>query len=78
MIRYYTAAEIRDIYRTTPAAVTVAEVYRLANEHGWRRARDHQRPALYNAEDVEATMADLLTRRRAGLDRAKIAGDSDH
>jgi hypothetical protein len=54
MIRYYTAAEIRDIYRRP-----LGTVHRLASERGWRRANDGRRPALYNADDVEATMDEL-------------------
>jgi hypothetical protein len=75
VIRYYTAAEIRDIYRATPAEVTIAEIYRLANEHGWHRARDRQRPALYDADDVEATMTALATRRLEQLDKARRETD---
>lgn len=58
VIRYYTAAEVRDILR-----VPIAEVYRLANEDAWRKVRDRRRPALYNGDDVDATIQRVLTRR---------------
>lgn len=51
MIRYYTAAEVAHIWRRP-----VAEVYRLASEHGWRKVDDRRRPKLYNGDDVDATM----------------------
>ena len=51
MIRYYTAAEIRGIYRRPTGTI-----YRLASEDGWRRNDDRRRPTLYNGDDVEATM----------------------
>ena len=54
MIRYYTAAEIRDIWRRP-----IGTVYRLASEHRWRRVGDRARPVLYNADDVDTTMRAL-------------------
>lgn len=51
MIRYFTAAEIAHTWRRP-----VGTVHRLASEHHWRRTNDRRRPALYNADDVEATM----------------------
>ena len=51
MLRYVTATEIAQLY-----AVTRAEVYRLANEHDWRRSADNRRPVLYDAGDVCETM----------------------
>jgi hypothetical protein len=51
VIRYYTAAEVAHIWRRP-----VAEVYRLASEHSWRKVDDRRRPKLYNGDDVDATM----------------------
>lgn len=70
MIRYYTAAEIRHIWRLT---VPPQVIYKLANEFGWRKVDDRRRPALYNADDVEKTMPILLA-RLAELDAATSEG----
>lgn len=56
MIRYFTAAEVAHFWSHLYPNLTVAEVYRLASEHGWRKVDDRRRPALYNADDVEETM----------------------
>ena len=54
MIRSYTAAEIAHIWRRP-----LGTVYRLASADNWRRTSDRQRPVLYAADDVEATMERL-------------------
>lgn len=54
MIRYYTANEIAGMYRKP-----LGTIWRLAATDHWRRSDDGKRPALYLADDVEATMARL-------------------
>jgi hypothetical protein len=49
--RYHSAREIAETHH-----LAMAEVYRLASEHRWRRTEDGRRPTLYLAEDVEASM----------------------
>jgi hypothetical protein len=56
VIRYFTAAEIRDLWSHRIQGLTVAEVYRLASENRWRRVNDRRRPALYHGDDVELTL----------------------
>jgi hypothetical protein len=55
VIRYYTAAEVAHIWRRP-----VGTVHRLASERNWRRVAGRERPALYNADDVEETMNNLM------------------
>lgn len=48
-MRYLTVAEIAHLYRRP-----VGTIYRLASTHRWRRCTG--RPALYFADDVDASM----------------------
>lgn len=52
---------------------TKENVHWLAHKHGWKRSDGKQRPVLYLATDVVATMATLRTRRPAQLDSDMIS-----
>lgn len=65
MIRSYTAAEIRLLWRLT---CDMQVIYKFAHEQGWRKIEDKRRPVLYDADDVDATMHILAARQRALLD----------
>lgn len=59
MLRYMTVDEIRILYRRPTGTI-----HRLASTDRWRRC-DDRRPALYGADDVQATF-DRLARDRLG------------
>lgn len=48
-------------------------VHWLAHKHGWAKTDGRQRPVMYLAADVVATMATLRTRRPAQLDTDRIS-----
>jgi hypothetical protein len=54
VIRYLTLDEIAMLYGRPKGTIK-----RLAHTDQWRRSEDGRRPALYLAEDVEATMRRL-------------------
>lgn len=56
-MRYLTVAEIAMLYRRP-----IGTIYRLASERRWRRVADRRKPALYAAEDVEATFRGAAAR----------------
>lgn len=49
-MRYLTASEAATLYRRP-----LGTIYRLASTDHWRRC-DNQRPTLYDASDVDASM----------------------
>jgi len=52
VIRYLTAAEVATLYRRP-----IGTVYRIASTDRWRRSGDGRKPTLYDATDVNASMA---------------------
>lgn len=57
MIRYLTVAEISALWHRPQGTIR-----RLAHTDQWTRSTDRQKPVLYRASDVEATMTRLATR----------------
>lgn len=60
MLRWMTVSEIVTLYRRP-----VGTIHRLASTDRWRRC-DNRRPALYLADDVDATFSRLARRESVG------------
>jgi hypothetical protein len=65
--RYVTAAETASTWRKP-----LGTIYRLASVHAWTRSGDGQKPTLYLAADVDATMRAVSSKPPRHTDRRSV------